>query len=115
MRYPFQQADENVGGGRGNNYTEHTTDMLITIDEDRRLNNLKKQRDVIDDCLDDSGNDTEVIIKELYFKKRPDFTVDGLIVKGLIHTSRSKAFELRSEFFNNVARGLGMYEPKSVD
>ncbi len=84
--------------------------MLITIDEDRRLNNLKWQRDVIDDCLDDSGQETEIIIKELYFKKRPDFTLDGLIANGLIHVSHTQAFNLRREFIQNIANKMRMSE-----
>lgn len=110
LRYPLKQLDENVGGGRSNEYSEHQTNVLITIDQDRRLNSLKKERDVIDDCLDEAGKDTETIIKELYFKEHPDFTFDGLIARQIVLVSRTKAFELRNSFIEQVAKGLGFYE-----
>lgn len=110
LRYPVKQIDENVGGGRSNKFREHQTDILITIDEDKRLNMLKKQRDVIDDCLDECGEDTATIVKELYFRKHPELTLDGMITSGMIHLSRSPAYQHRNQFIKDVAEGLGIYD-----
>ncbi|MCP1250099.1 hypothetical protein, partial [Gluconobacter oxydans] len=53
LRYPTIPRDDNVGGGKAQyKYPETTLNMIITIDEDRRINALKHQREVIDDCLD---------------------------------------------------------------
>lgn len=112
LRYPVTVGDDNVGGGRAQNKRiEGTLSTLITIDEDKRINALKRQRTVIDDCLDEVGADTEVIIAELYFKKRPQYTIDGLITNHLINVSRRKAFDLRRTFIEECAKGLGLYEP----
>lgn len=110
LRYPVTPVDENVGGGRAQNgFNDSTERLIITLDEDKRINALKKQRQVIDDCLDEVGEDTETIIDELYFRKRPRYTIDGLILNGLIHVSHTKAFGLRNNFVKKCAKGLGLY------
>lgn len=111
LRYPATTGDENVGGGRAQyKYANQTLSTLITIDEDRRINALRRQREVIDDCLDGVGADTEVIVNELYFKKRQQYTIDGLIANHLVHVSRRSAFRLKNKFIEDCARGFGLYE-----
>ncbi|WP_137624963.1 transcriptional regulator [Lactiplantibacillus pingfangensis] len=111
LRYPSGQSDENVGGGRAQyKYNNQTLSTLITIDEDRRINALRRQHDVIDDCLDGVGDDTEVIVNELYFRKRQQYTIDGLVMNQLIHVSRRKAFDLKRLFLEDCAKGFGLYE-----
>ncbi|ARW13410.1 hypothetical protein C7M33_00001 [Lactiplantibacillus plantarum] len=111
LRYPTAPRDDNVGGGKAQyKYPETTLNTIITIDDDRRINALKHQREVIDDCLDGVGRDTEVIIKELYFKKHQRYTIDGLITNHLVNVSRTKAFQLRNDFVAECAKGLGLYE-----
>ncbi|WP_428958050.1 hypothetical protein [Levilactobacillus brevis] len=45
LRYPVTPVDENVGGGRAQNGFNDSTDrLIITLDEDKRLNALKKER-----------------------------------------------------------------------
>lgn len=111
LRYPTIANDDNVGGGRAQ-YKEsnQTLDTLITIDEDRRINALKRQRLVIDDCLDGVGKDTEVIINELYFKKHRQYTLDGLIANRIINVSRRNAFRLKNKSIEDCAKGFGLYE-----
>lgn len=111
LRYPTAPRDDNVGGGKAQyKYPETALNTLITIDDDRRINTLKRQREVIDDCLDGVGRDTEVIINELYFKKHQQYTIDGLIANHMINVSRRKAFDLKKTFINDCAKGFGLYE-----
>ena len=110
LRYPVTPIDENVGGGRAQNgFNDSTERLIITLDEDKRINALKKQRQVIDDCLDEVGEDTEIIIDELYFRKRPRYTIDGLVVNHLIGCSRATAFRLKKQFISSCAKQLGLY------
>ncbi|MDO7805779.1 hypothetical protein Q7Q91_12375 [Lactiplantibacillus pentosus] len=74
------------------------------------MNALKRQRNVIDDCLDDAGKDTGVIINELYFCKRPQYTIDGLITSHLINVSCRNAFRLKNSFIKECAKGFGLYD-----
>nr|WP_282803979.1 transcriptional regulator [Secundilactobacillus kimchicus] len=111
LRYPTSQPDDNVGGGKSNYRDPDTlTRTLITIDEDKRLNSLKHQRDVIDNLLDESGPDTLTIIRELYFKKYPRFTLRGLVEQHLVNVSRSTAYELRNRFISDCAKELGLFD-----
>lgn len=109
LMYPIQTPDENIGGGRSSTITKPQERMIITMDEDRRLNALKRQRNLIDDTLDEFGNDTEVIINELYFKRRQEYTIEGLIEQRKIFVGRSKAFELKSKFIERLGSKLGLY------
>lgn len=111
LRYPTAPQDENVGGGKAKNVrTENEFKTLVTIDEDRRLNALKRQRDIVSDALDGAGVDTETIIRELYFKKRPAYTLPGLIENNKLHCGRHKAYELRNNFVKEVAKELGLFD-----
>lgn len=111
LRYPVKPADDNVGGGKAQyKYGSQTLDILITIDDDRCINTLRGQQNVITDCLDDAGKDTEVIINELYFRKRPQYTIDGLIANHLINVSRRNAFRLKNSFIKECAKGFGLYD-----
>ena len=111
LRYPTGQTDENIGGGRAQfKYNETVLDTLITIDEDRRINALKWQREIIDDCLDGVGRDTEIIIDELYFKKYPRYTMVGLVENNKVKVNKTQAYELRNKFIENCAKGLGLYD-----
>lgn len=111
LRYPVKPTDENIGGGRAQNKrAEPVETMIITIDEDEALNAFKRQRDVIDDCLGEAGSDTETIIKELYFKRYPQFTLNGLVENNLLTVGKQQAYNLRNSFINDVAKGLGLYD-----
>jgi len=106
LKYPTRDPDENVGGGKGGKISKPQEQMVITLDEDRRLNRLKQQRNVIDDCLDNADPDTRTIIYEMYFRKYPLFKMEGLITEGKIHCSRASAFQLRANFLKDVAQQL---------
>jgi RinA family phage transcriptional activator len=109
LRYPTLPADENVGGGRAENKIgEPVLNMMITIDTDRRLYNLKRNQKAIDDTLDEFGNDTYTIINELYFKKHQIYTMNGLVENNLVSVGKSKAYNLRNSFFESLARRLGL-------
>lgn len=111
LRYPVAPEDNNVGGGRAQNKrSQPELSMLITIDEDKRLNSLKRNQKAVDDALDDSGEDTVTIITELYFKKHPEYTLNGLVQNNLISVGKNKAYDLRNSFFERIAKNLGLIE-----
>lgn len=108
LRYPFRESDLNSGikGSHGNN--EAAANLLITIEQDRRLASLERNKRIIDKVLSESCEDTITIIQELHFKKRPRFTMQGLIDQGKIFCSRRKAFELQRIFFEEIAKELNL-------
>ena len=82
--------------------------LMITIEQDRRLSALERNKKVVEDNLSECGDDTETIIRELYIKRYPRYTMEGLIKNGVIYCSRSQAFRLRDAFFDNIANDLNL-------
>lgn len=111
LRYPMQVTDDNVGGGRSN-YPDHeqVARTLITIDEDRRLNAFKRQKQVVDHCLEDAEENTKIIIRQLYFERHPEYTLRGLVMNHVVKVSRNRAYELRNEFIKECAEMLGIID-----
>lgn len=107
LRIPHRQTDLNADI-KGNRISDSMTNMMITIEQDRRLSALERNKRVIEDNLQECDEDTRTIIEELYIKKYTQYTMDGLVQNGLIYCSRRKAFNLRDAFFENVARDLNL-------
>ena len=107
LRIPHRQTDLNADI-KGNSISDSMTNMMITIEQDRRLSALERNKRVIEDNLQECDEDTRTIIEELYIKKYTQYTMDGLVQNGLINCSRSQAFNLRNYFFENVAKELNL-------
>lgn len=82
--------------------------LRVTIEADFRLACLERNRNAVAAALAQADCDTRVIIAELYLKRRPRFTMQGLVTNGLIHVGRTKAFQLREDFFSQIARALDL-------
>ncbi|MBL1226518.1 transcriptional regulator [Enterococcus sp. BWR-S5] len=108
LRYPYRENDLNAGikGTKADYDTQ--ANMMITIEQDQRLAALERNKRVISDILEDCCEDTQTIIRELYMRRMPKYTIQGLITNGLIFVGRTKAFELRDQFFEEVARDLNL-------
>ncbi|XJS09858.1 transcriptional regulator [Aerococcaceae bacterium WGS1372] len=107
LRYPYRESDINEDI-KSNGQTDRMTNMLITIDQDRRLAALERNKRVIEHNLHMADEDTQTIIKELYIARYPKYTMSGLVNQMMVECGRSKAFKLRDEFFENVADDLGL-------
>lgn len=106
---PVTDDDENVGGGRAlNKRSDPVLRTTITINDDKYLWTMKKERKAIDECLDEAGNDTELIIKELYFVKYQNLTLGDLCARQIIPLSRSTAYRLRNNFLEELAKKLNL-------
>jgi len=107
LQYPHRPDDINAGI-KGNAQSDSMTNLMITIEQDRRLSALERNKKVVADNLSECGKDTETIITELYIKRYPRYHMDGLVENRLIECGRTKAFQLRDNFFENVADDLGL-------
>lgn len=108
LRAPFRESD--VNSGIKSNYTKNDQNdrMLITIEQDRRLAALERNKRIVTNLLAESCADTQTIIRELYMKKRPEYTLQGLVENKKIYCSRSKAAKLRTVFFEEMAKKLDL-------
>lgn len=107
LRYPHKPDDVNAGF-KGSQQVDKMGRMMITLDQDKRLTALERNQRIISDNLDKCGEDTKAIITELYIKRYPRYTMDGLVDNHILECGRTKAFKLRDEFFDNVADDLGL-------
>lgn len=108
LRYPHRESDLN-GDIKGTKASyDNQVNLLITIEQDRRLASLERNKRIISNALEEADEDTLTIIQELYFKKRPRYTMQGLVDNKLVYCSRRKAFDLRNDFFEDIAKELNL-------
>ncbi|MEO3734011.1 transcriptional regulator [Lactiplantibacillus plantarum] len=111
IMYPYQEPDENVGGGRAQYKKSAPTEYAaISVADSETIRAFQHRRDVIDECLDECGEDTETLICELYFRKHQRYSVESLVTNGMIFVSKSKAYYLVDKFIAKVASRLNLYD-----
>ncbi|WP_353891479.1 transcriptional regulator [Latilactobacillus sakei] len=108
IRYPHTESDENIGGGSSAMQQEHATATLIRIEDDRRIKMMRRQQEVIRDCLDfpPSSDVVKEMCDELYFKPNRTLTLEGVAQKLNISVSTLK--RVRLSFFRNICKNLGI-------
>lgn len=106
LRYPHRESDLNAGIKGSRQDYDVQDRLMITIEQDQRLAALERNKRVVSTILDECCEDTKMIIQELYMRRMPKYTIQGLITNGLIFVGRTKAFELRDWFFLQVAKEL---------
>lgn len=111
LTYPTQEVDENVGGGKSSKVSRPQERIIITLDEDMRLRMLERQKRAVTDCYLETNEDTRTIIRELYFKKHPTYTISGLSINHKVNVSIATAKRMRTQFLSELSKKLGMFEP----
>lgn len=113
LRHPFIPVDENVGGGKAQFKPNDSVDrMLITLDEDVRLNNLRREHFAIKVCYEEAPVYVQKIVNELYFKpprNRKYLTIADLVVAHVIPVSKTKAYDAFNDFLENIAKDLKLH------
>ena len=111
LMIPHREIDDNVGGGKSSRISKPQEQMMITIDADRRLKSLEREKKAIEKCFFESDTDTQIIIKELYFEKYRVYTVEGLAVNHIVNYSVRTVKRLKNDFLLKLAHELDIYEP----
>ena len=106
LRAPYRETDLNADIKGTKASYDSGDNMLITIEQDARLTRLKEQYTITSRLLNEADDDTRVIIEELYIKKRPQYTMQGLADKHLILCSSRTGRTLRTAFFQKMALEL---------
>lgn len=106
IRVPYRDNDVNrdIKGSSTDSDTMFGT--MWTIETDRRIQQLRRNEAIVQELLDECGKDTETIIRELYIKRFPQYTMQGLVDNLVIKCGRNKAFTLRDKFFEELDRSL---------
>ena len=109
IEHPVMDDDENVGGGRAENKPKDPVgNTVITMTDDRSLQQLKREYRKINECLDESGTVTVQLIQALYFDNYAKQTVPELCDQHIVPVGTTRAYELRNEFLNKLARKLNV-------
>lgn len=108
LRYPYRESDINrdIKGTKAS-YDAHDN-LMITIEQDKRLAALERNKRVIQNVLDESDEITKTIIKELYMRKNCNNTINTLVYQKKIFVGSTKAHELRNECFKKIAIDLDL-------
>lgn len=108
MRVPHRETDINsdIKGTRTDNDVMFNT--LWTIETHKAICQFRKQKQAIKELLEDSDEDTRLIIKELYIKRNPKYKFEGLVNSNLLHCGRTKAINKRKMFFKELDRKLDL-------
>lgn len=108
IRVPYREEDINgdIKGSRSDSDTMFGT--LWTIETDKQIRRLKRNKQIVEELLDECGSDTETIIRELYIKRFPQYTMQGLVEQKIILASVSTAKRLRNKFFEEVDKQLDL-------
>ncbi len=108
IRVPYREEDINgdIKGSRSDSDTMFGT--LWTIETDKQIRRLKRNKQIVQELLDECGSDTETIIRELYIKRFPQYTMQGLVEQRIILASVSTAKRLRNKFFEEVDKQLDL-------
>lgn len=108
LMYPHNNnQDENIGGGRSNVPGKPVENIAITIADDMEIQGLKKNKQIVSDCLSNADNDTKIIVDELYFKKNPTLTLRGIATK--LNSNRTTVSNKRTALFEAIRRKQGWY------
>ena len=108
IRVPYREEDVN-GDIKG---TRSDSDLMFgtlwTIETDKQIRRLKRNKRIVQELLNECGSDTETIIRELYIKRFPQYTMQGLVEQRIILASVSTAKRLRNKFFEEVDKQLDL-------
>jgi RinA family phage transcriptional activator len=108
IRVPYREEDVN-GDIKG---TRSDSDLMFgtlwNIETDKQIRRLKRNKQIVQELLDECGSDTETIIRELYIKRFPQYTMQGLVEQRIILASVSTAKRLRNKFFEEVDKQLDL-------
>lgn len=102
---PWQESDNNVGGGRSSLTSDTTGRKALTIATDKHLRLLKERKVALDKVIRESRKETLEIIKMWYWTKPRTKTWDG--VAETCHLSRRMCITLRNDFIATLAVELG--------
>lgn len=106
LRNPYRETDLNADIKGTKARYDSGDNILITIEQDARLARMVEQYEIAKRLLSEADDDTRVIIEELYIRKRPRYTMQGLADKHLILCSSRTGRNLRTAFFEEMALAL---------
>lgn len=105
IEYPWQEADENIGGSRSVATTSATERTVLKLTTDKHLRLLRERKTALDKVVQSSKPETINIIRMWYWIKPRTKTWDGIAQE--VGYSKRMCHLLRNEFVESLAKELG--------
>lgn len=106
IQYPWQEHDENIGGGQSNTISSTTERRATRLVTDRRLAHMERVSEAITNVYDNAAQVERDLMDLMYFDKPRKYTVDGVIDR--LNVSRATFFRLKKRVLCNLADELGI-------
>ncbi|AVQ35788.1 DUF1492 domain-containing protein [Staphylococcus kloosii] len=106
IQYPWQEHDENIGGGQSNTISSTTECRATRLVTDRRLAHMERVSEAITNVYDNAAQVERDLMDLMYFDKPRKYTVDGVIDR--LNVSRATFFRLKKRVLCNLADELGI-------
>lgn len=106
IQYPWQENDENIGGGQSNTISSTTERKATRLVTDKRLAHMERVSEAITNVYDSAAQVERDLMDLMYFDKPRKYTVDGVIDR--LNVSRATFFRLKKRVLCNLADELGI-------
>lgn len=106
IQYPWQEHDENIGGGQSNTVSSTTERKATRLVTDRRLAHMERVSEAITNVYSNAQPVERDLMDLMYFDKPRKYTVDGVIDR--LNVSRATFFRLKKRVLCNLADELGI-------
>ncbi|MBF7022496.1 DUF1492 domain-containing protein [Staphylococcus kloosii] len=106
IQYPWQEHDENIGGGQSNTISSTTERRATRLVTDKRLAHMERVSEAITNVYDNAAQVERDLMDLMYFDKPRKYTVDGVIDR--LNVSRATFFRLKKRVLCNLADELGI-------
>lgn len=107
LKYPLQPKEENIGAPRGNEIGNPTERIVLTMDSDKRLNQLEKTKKGIEKVLNQLDDNAVSMVELKYWKKPQTLTWDGIAME--VGYSRRQCFNVRDSIIESIGKELGLH------
>ena len=97
--------DENVGGGKSNVIISKIENIIIKLDSDKKLYNMRENIKIVDEVLDHVSEPYKKLIHMKYFSKKK---YSWLQICEVLHVGRRTAFRMRKKVIEEIADRLGL-------
>lgn len=107
LKYPGNVKDDNTDAPRGTGVGNPTERIVITLDSDKRLNQLEKTKKAVEKVLNQLDNSAYSLVELKYWKKPQTLTWTGIALE--VGYSRRQCFNVRDSIIESIAKELGLH------
>lgn len=106
LKYPSKPIDDNVDAPKGSGIGNPTERIVVTMDSDKRLNQLEKTKSAIEKTLNQLDASAYSLVELKYWKRPQTLTWDGIAVH--VGFSRRQCFNVRDRIIDSIGKELGL-------